>query len=114
MRIAKAIRKLTVADDGGSIRSEINGSPIAPMRIAKIVMPELRARDEPNRLVHEPQGGSGTAAAAERALLEPRSARGDERVLGRDEHRAPQHEEEHDEDAEKTLTPRSGAPVLGG
>jgi hypothetical protein len=39
VRMAKAMRKLTVADRGGSIRSEISGSPMAPMRIAKIVIP---------------------------------------------------------------------------
>ena len=75
---------------------------------------ELRARDEPNRLVHEPQGGSGATATAEGALLEPRPSRGDERVLRRDEHRAPQYEEKHDEDAEKDAHAPSGAPVLGG
>ena len=75
---------------------------------------ELRARDEPDRLVHEPQRRLGATAAAQGALLQPRSSRGDQRVLGRDEDRAPQHEEEHDEDAEKNAHAPSGAPVLGG
>ena len=58
---------------------------------------------------------SRAAAAAERrAPRGARPARGDERVLGRDEDRAPQHEEEHDEDAEKDAHAPSGAPVLGG
>ena len=109
MRIANAIRKLTVVESGGSIRSEISGSPMAPMRIAKIVIPSCVL--EMNRT-----GSSISRSAARaprlplaRALLEPRSPRGDERVLRRDEDRAPQHEEEHDEDAER----RRSRPVRG-
>ena len=60
VRIANAMRKLTVADSGGSIESESSGSPIAPMRIAKMVIPTCDARDEPNRLVHETQRAPGS------------------------------------------------------
>ena len=43
------------------------------------------------------------------------AAGGHERVLGRDEHRIPQHEQENDDDAEGVAhAPFSGARVLGG
>ena len=78
--------------------------------------PELDERDEADGLVHEARAPcSRPAAASLGALLEPRAARGDERVLGRDEDRAPQHEEEHDERfGGRRSRPGHGAQVLGG
>ena len=112
--MAKAMRKLTVADRGGSIRSEISGSPMAPMRIAKIVIPSCVERDEANGLVHQPQRRTCATTAVPGALLQPRPAGCDQGVLGRHEDRAPQYEEEHDQDAEENAHAPSGAPVLGG
>ena len=87
---------------------------MAPMRIAKIVIPSCV--EEMKRT------GSSIKRSAARAprlplrgaLLQPRPAGGDQGVLGRHEDRAPQHEEEHDQDAEENAHAPSGAPVLGG
>ena len=46
---------------------------------------ELHRRDEARRVGDDPQHGAGPAVAFLRELLDPRPARGDERVLGRDE-----------------------------
>ena len=74
--------------------------------------PDLHRADEPHGLVHQAQG----AACRQRVhLLETPAARGHERVLGRDEDRVPQHEQEHEDDAEEVAhAPLSGARVLGG
>jgi hypothetical protein len=93
---------------------------------------ELRARDEAHGLVHEPEGGLRATVPVQRPLLEARTASGDQRVLGRDEDRTSQHEEQHHDDAKQDTHARSrlsartspfacsngnaprGAQVLGG
>ena len=80
--------------------------------------PDLDGRDEPDGLVHQPERGARRPAAALRALLEPVAARRDERVLGRDEDRVQEHEDEHDEDARDVahrdlLPERMVAPLPG-
>ena len=72
VRIANEMRKLTVADSGGSIRPEISGSPIAPMRIAKIVIPSCV--EEMKRT------GSSIKRSAARAPRLPRVARSSSRA----------------------------------
>ena len=76
--------------------------------------PELRRGDETNGLVHHPQRRTSAPTALRGALLQPHPAGCDQRVFGRHENRAPQHEEEHDQDAEENAHAPSGAPVLGG
>ena len=60
---------------------------------------ELRARDEADRLVHQSERRASSAVAVGRTLLESRPSRRDQRILGRDEHRAPQDEEQHHDDS---------------
>ena len=109
VRIANAMRNATVVESGGSMRSEISGSPMAPRRIAKIVIPTWTIEMKRTGSSMSRSAVSRAAAAALGALLEPRPPRGDQRVLGRHEDRVPQHEEEHDEDAEE----RRSRPVRG-
>ena len=51
-------------------------------------------------MVHQVERGAGGTAAGSRVRLEPYPARRYERVLGRDEDRVPEHEQEDREDAE--------------
>ena len=66
-------------------------------------------------MVHQVERGAGAPAAGGGLGLEPRPPRGHERVLGRDEDRVPEHEQEDREDAEGVAhAPLSGAWVLEG
>ncbi len=77
--------------------------------------PDLDDRDEADGIVHEPQGDLRVAASSLGTLLQACPARRHERVLGRHEHRVPQHEGEDREDSEEVVhAPLSGARVLGG
>ena len=76
--------------------------------------PELRRADEAHGLVHQAKRDARAPPALERALLEAGSACGDERVLRGHEHRAPEHEQEHDHDAENDAHGPRRAPILGG
>ena len=69
--------------------------------------PHLDGRDVPNGLVHEPERDLRALAPAGGAFLEPRATRGHDRVLGRDEERVPQHEEEHGDDSKEFTHARS-------
>ena len=62
--------------------------------------PDLDRADELDRVVHQVERGTGTPAAGVGLGLEPGPPRRHERVLGRDEDRVPQHEQEDREDAE--------------
>ena len=103
-----------MAESGGSKNPESSGSPMAPRRIADTVIPTWTV--EMNRT------GSSIRRSAVRAPRPPRSARssrrlrraGHERVLGRDEDRVPEHEQEDDEDSQRSAHSPRGAPVLGG
>ena len=102
------------AERGGSKKSESNGSPTAPMRMANTVMPTwMRPMNRTGSSMRR-SAVFAPRPPPRRLLLEAHAARRDERVLGRDEERAPQHEEEHDQDVEKNSHAPSGAPVLGG
>ena len=66
-------------------------------------------------MLHQIERGAGAAAAGLRLRLEPRPARGHERVLGRDEDSVPEHEQEDREDSECVAhAPLSGARGLEG
>ncbi len=77
--------------------------------------PDLDRTDELDRMVHQVERRAGTTAAGLGVGLEPRSARGHERVFGRNEDRVPEHEQEDREDAEGVAhAPLSGARALEG
>ena len=77
--------------------------------------PDLDGADELDRVVHQVERGARTAAAGLRVRLEARPPRRHERVLGRDEDRVPEHEQEDREDSEGVAhAPLSGAWVLEG
>ena len=66
-------------------------------------------------MVHQLEGCACPKAAGLGFRLEPSAPRGHERVLGRDEDRVPQNEQEDREYAEEVAhAPLSGAWVLGG
>ncbi len=71
VRIANEIRNATVFESGGSMSPESNGSPMAPRRIAKIVIPTCTV--EMNRT------GSSMSRSAVFAPRPPRSARSSSR-----------------------------------
>ena len=71
VRIANEIRNATVFDSGGSMSPESSGSPMAPSRIAKIVIPTWTV--EMNRT------GSSMRRSAVFAPRPPRSARSSRR-----------------------------------
>ena len=71
VRIANEIRKATVFESGGSMSPESSGSPMAPSRIAKIVIPTCTV--EMNRT------GSSMRRSAVFAPRPPRSARSSRR-----------------------------------
>ena len=76
---------------------------------------ELHRADEAHGAVHDPKGDPGPKAAGDRKLVQARAARGDERVLGGDEKRVPEDDQEHEDDAKEVAhAPLSGAWVLGG
>ena len=70
--MANETRKLTVPESGGSIRSEISGSPMAPTRIAKTVIPSCVALMK--------RTGSSMRRSATRAPRPPLSARSSSRA----------------------------------
>ena len=77
--------------------------------------PDLDGADELDRMVHQVEGGARPAAAGFRVGLEARPPRGHQRVLGRDEDRVPEHEQEDREDSKGVAqAPLSGAWVLEG
>ena len=77
--------------------------------------PDLDRADELDRVVHQVERRTGTPAAGVGLGLEAGPPRRHERVLGRDEDRVPQHEQEDREDAEGVAhAPLSGAWVLEG
>ena len=114
VRSANAMRKLTVPESGGSIRSEIKRLADGADEDREDRDPELRRADEAHGLVHQAKRDAGAAPALERPLLEAGSTRRDQRVLRRHEHRAPEHEQEHDHDAESDAHGPRRAPILGG
>ena len=76
---------------------------------------ELDGADEANGAVHDPERDPRPQHAAVGELAEARTAGGHERVLGRDEERVPQNDQENREYPEnESHAPSSGAPVLGG
>ena len=104
MTIRIAIANDTPAASYGSKISAMSGSPTAPMRIENAVTPSC---DVAMNLT-----GSSSSRTARRArrlpvreLAQARAARGDERVLGRDEVRVPQHEQENRDELQRVLTP---------
>jgi hypothetical protein len=77
--------------------------------------PELNRPDEADRVVHNPQRDPRPQVPLGSELVEPRPARRHERVLGRDEERVPQHDQENRDDLQENgHAPSSGAQVLGG
>ena len=61
--------------------------------------PDLHRRDEPHGIVHQPQRGARRAVPACCAPLEAVPARGDQRVLRRDEHCVAEHQEQDENEA---------------
>ena len=84
------------------------------MRIAKIVIPSCVEEMKRTGSSINRNAALGATTAVPGALLQPRPAGRDQGVLGRHEDRAPQYEDEHDQDAEENAHAPSGAPVLGG
>ena len=77
--------------------------------------PDLDRGDEAHGLVEQPERRPRPAVAALRQLLEAGAPRRHERVLGGDEDRIPQHEQENEDQPEGVAhAPLSGARVLGG
>ena len=77
--------------------------------------PDLHGADELDRMVHQVEGGARTAAAGVRVGLQARPPRRHQCVLGRDEDRVPEHEQEDREDSKGVAqAPLSGAWVLEG
>ena len=115
VRIANAMRNATVFDSGGSMSPESNGSPMAPRRIAKIVIPTCTRRDEPDRIVHEPQRRLARRDRRARARSSSRDRRPVTRAYSAATKTA------FPSTRRNTMTMRredahapSGAPVLGG
>ena len=76
---------------------------------------ELDGADEPHRAVHDAKRYARAELAGVRELHQARALGGHERVLGRDEERVPQHEQENGDDLQEDgHAPLSGARVLGG
>ena len=101
-----------------SKRWESTCSPRAPIASEQIVTRELHRRDEPRRVLRDPQDGAGALVALVLELHDPRAARRDEAVLGRDEEAVQKHQPEQGQHFEQeghgTSAPLSGARVLGG
>ena len=116
VRSKNAIRNATVSDCTKSNHRWTSGSPMAPIAMPAIVIPTWtvlmkRGRVRPSA----PARGSRPASAGVRELLQARSPRRHERVLGCDEERVPQHEQENRDDSKDIAhAPLSGAWVLGG
>src|SRR6516165_4716920 len=62
---------------------------------------ELCARDEPHWLVHHVERGARASSAALRSLLQAGATGSHERVLGRDEDRAAENEQQDDDDTQE-------------
>ena len=72
--------------------------------------PDLHRADEAHGVVHQRERVARPAPALLRELLQAVAPRRHERVLGRDEDRVPQHEQEnHDDSKEIAHAPLSGA-----
>jgi hypothetical protein len=71
---------------------------------------ELHGTDEADGAVHDPERDPRAAVTAVGQLAQARAPRRHERVLGRNEERVPQHEQENHDDAEEFAhAPLSGA-----
>ena len=81
--MTKASRNDTsAASRYGSKKCEMSGSPIAPRRIERRVIPICTRRDEADRLVHQPERDRGDRLRPSRAISWSRAApRRHERVL---------------------------------
>src|SRR5439155_18781407 len=76
---------------------------------------ELHRRDEPRRVAGDPQDELGLAVALVLELHDPRTARRDEAVFGRDEQRVQEDQAREGQHLEEERhVRRSGARVLGG
>ena len=84
---------------------------MAPIAMPDDGDPDLHGADEADRVVHELESAARARALPDsRELLQAGAPRRDERVLGRDEERVPQHEQENHDDSRRVAhAPLSGA-----